>query len=120
MLMTPAFFLAIYYPDVGTLAGYLGAFATALVIYAVPTITWFWMKYRKLHPEEIDSTWPGKKSDDYYKLETNKKLGDADPSDPQMKSIRVEDLDKNRQSEKNSKFDESITRSSVLNDSQKA
>jgi len=45
--MTPAFFLSIYYPNVGEIAGYLGAFATALVIYSVPTITWFAMKYKK-------------------------------------------------------------------------
>ena len=45
MLMLPAFILSIYYPDVGKLAGYLGAFATALVIYCVPTVTWLVMKY---------------------------------------------------------------------------
>ena len=43
--MTPAFLLAIYYPEVGTLAGFCGAFATMLVIYMVPTLTWFKMKY---------------------------------------------------------------------------
>lgn len=45
--MTPAFVLAIYYPNVGKLAGLLGAFATMIVIYIVPGLTFMAMKINR-------------------------------------------------------------------------
>ena len=47
ILMVPAFFLSIYYPNVGDLAGICAGFATMLVIYMVPTLTYFVMNYQK-------------------------------------------------------------------------
>ena len=44
-LILPAFLLAIYYPEVGDLAGILGAAATMLVIYIVPNVTYLKMKW---------------------------------------------------------------------------
>ena len=43
--ITPAFLLAIYYPQVGDIAGILGATATMLVIYIVPNVTYLKMKW---------------------------------------------------------------------------
>ena len=43
-LIIPAFLLAVYYPQIGNLAGILGGFATMFVIYIVPNVTYMVMK----------------------------------------------------------------------------
>ena len=45
MILTPPFLLAIFYPQVGTLAALLGSFATMLVIYFLPISTYLKYKY---------------------------------------------------------------------------
>ena len=44
-MILPAFLLAVYYPEIGSLAGLLGSAATMLVIYIVPNITYVKMKW---------------------------------------------------------------------------
>ena len=44
LILTPAFLLAIFYPQVGTLAALLGSFSTMLVIYFLPITTY--LKYK--------------------------------------------------------------------------
>ena len=45
LILTPPFLLAIFYPQVGTLAALLGSFATMLVIYFLPISTYLKYKY---------------------------------------------------------------------------
>ncbi len=49
-LMVPAFLLALLYPEVGPIAGYLGAFGTLFCIYMVPLATYLKMKYDGIMP----------------------------------------------------------------------
>lgn len=54
MLIIPSFALAIYYPQVGSIAGLAGAFGTMLCIYILPIMTY--MKYwwvQITDPQEI-------------------------------------------------------------------
>ena len=90
LLMTPAFLLSVYYPNVGVLAGKLGAFATALVIYAVPTITFWVMKYQKYrsderHPNFIEGP-------DDHKLQGRSK-SKRTPAETSMRSIKIREFD---------------------------
>ena len=43
--MTPAFLLALLYPNVGKIAGMLGAVGTSMCIYVLPISTYLKMKY---------------------------------------------------------------------------
>lgn len=45
LLLVPPFLLAIYVPKVGNLAAYGGAFATMLVVYILPIVTY--LKFKK-------------------------------------------------------------------------
>ena len=69
MLILPAFLLAIYYPEVGNLAGILGAAATMLVIYIVPNMTYLKMKW--------DATY-SKKNVDAFEYETMRQENDKE------------------------------------------
>jgi hypothetical protein len=48
LLLVPSFLLAIYYPQVGKLAGYCGSFATMLCIYLLPLATYLKMKHEQI------------------------------------------------------------------------
>lgn len=47
-LMIPSFLLAIYYPQVGDVAGLAGSFATMLCIYLLPVGCYIKMKYDEI------------------------------------------------------------------------
>jgi len=50
ILLVP-FLLGVFYPEVGTLAGYLGSVAGLMCIYILPTITYLKYKHTELyHP----------------------------------------------------------------------
>ena len=66
-LILPAFLLAIYYPEVGDLAGILGAAATMLVIYIVPNVTYLKMKW--------DATY-SRQDEDKFEYETRRQEED--------------------------------------------
>ena len=47
--MIPSFLLAIYYPQVGDVAGLAGSFATMLCIYLLPVACYIKMKYDQIN-----------------------------------------------------------------------
>jgi hypothetical protein len=49
-IMIPAFLLALLYPQVGVIAGYLGAFGTLFCIYLLPVATYLKMKHDGILP----------------------------------------------------------------------
>ena len=55
MLIIPAFLLAIYYPEIGNLAGILGAISTMFTIYIVPNITYLKMKWDATFKLKVNS-----------------------------------------------------------------
>lgn len=52
MLITPSFILAIYYPQVGTLAGILGGVMSMFCIYMLPIGTYLKMKWTRLNSKQ--------------------------------------------------------------------
>ena len=68
----PAFFLAIYYPEIGNLAGILGGFATMFVIYIVPNLTYLKMKWDATNGKKVDP----------YEYEQMRAQVDKDASSP--------------------------------------
>lgn len=47
--MFPSFILAIYYPQVGVVAGLLGSLATMFVIYIMPIVTYLTYKWQAIN-----------------------------------------------------------------------
>ena len=51
-ILTPPFLLAVWYPQVGTVASLGGSFATMLVVYFLPIVTYLKFKHSSItHPE---------------------------------------------------------------------
>ena len=48
-LLIPPCLFGIYYPDVGSLAAYLGSFSCLFVIYTLPTLTYIKIKKTAVH-----------------------------------------------------------------------
>ena len=48
-LIVPSFLLAIYYPQVGDIAGLAGSFATMFCIYLLPVGCWIKMKWDEIY-----------------------------------------------------------------------
>lgn len=48
-LLIPPCVLGIYYPDVGSLAAYMGSFSCFFVIYTMPTLTYMKIKKTSVH-----------------------------------------------------------------------
>jgi len=55
LILIGPFLLAIWYPQVGTLAAFGGSFSTMLVIYFMPIITHLKFKYSSIRNPEVAS-----------------------------------------------------------------
>jgi hypothetical protein len=53
--MFPAFLLAMFYPNVGAIAGLISAFGSMLCIYALPLATYVSMLYQGILPPRVTS-----------------------------------------------------------------
>ena len=54
-ILTPPFLLAVWYPQVGTVASLGGSFATMLVVYFLPIVTFLKFKHSSIRHPEIAS-----------------------------------------------------------------
>jgi len=52
-LLIPAFLSAIYYPQIGNLAGLMGGFATMFCIYILPTVVYAKMMHTAISNPEL-------------------------------------------------------------------
>ena len=52
-ILTPPFLLAIWYPQVGTVASLGGSFATMLVVYFLPIVTYLKFKHSCIRNPDI-------------------------------------------------------------------
>jgi len=77
-MILPSFLLAIYYPQIGKLAGILGSAATMLVIYIVPNVTYLKMKW--------DATFKKGQTENKFDIETRKQEADRDGHDKVLSS----------------------------------
>ena len=52
-ILTPPFLLAVFYPQVGTIAGLLGGFSTMLVVYFLPIVTYLKFRHSSITNPEV-------------------------------------------------------------------
>ena len=52
-ILTPPFLLAVWYPQVGTVASLGGSFATMLVVYFLPIVTYLKYKHSSIRNPDI-------------------------------------------------------------------